>query len=125
MTIRQRRPGAVHASRAETCRRGGCAHPRVSREGYCRICQRVYEHACARRDAEVASTALLLAYANPEWISLFADAQTGACQLMLEHAAAHHLEYGDSTRDAISLLALHDYLAEAMDRIGEECGRGV
>lgn len=107
-------------SRTGTCRRGGCAHPRVSREGYCQTCQHVYEHALARRDAEVATTALLLAHANPEWIALFSDAQTGTCQLMLEHAAAHHLEYGENARDAISLLALHDYLADTMDRVRKE-----
>jgi hypothetical protein len=39
---------------------------------------------------------------------------------MLEHAAAHQLEYGGSTRDAISLLALHDYLADSIDRIRQE-----
>jgi hypothetical protein len=103
-----------------TCRRGGCAHARVSREGYCPTCQRLYEHARARREAELASTALLLAYANPQWLALFADAQAGACQRMLEHAAAHQLEYGGRTQDAISLLALRDYLADSMDCIRQE-----
>lgn len=41
---------------------------------------------------------------------------------MLEHAAAHHLQRGGRPRDAMSLLALHDYIADSMDRIRREHG---
>lgn len=43
---------------------------------------------------------------------------------MLLHAAAHHLQYGGSTRDAVSLYALHDYLDDTMERVRGHAGKG-
>jgi hypothetical protein len=96
--------------------------PVASPEGFCEACKGAYEHARTAREAELAHTARLLAQANPEWAAVFADARAGAYERMLEHAAAHHLQYGALPQDAMSLLALHDYLGESMDRIRQEHG---
>jgi hypothetical protein len=96
--------------------------PVASPEGFCEACKGAYEHARTAREAELAHTARLLAQANPEWAAMFADARAGAYERMLEHAAAHHLQYGALPQDAMSLLALHDYLGESMDRIRQEHG---
>jgi hypothetical protein len=53
---------------------------------------------------------------------VFSDARGGEYERMLEHAAAHQLQYGALQRDAMSLLALHDYLADSMDRVRREHG---
>ena len=113
---------AQWGGRGKTCRRGGCGEPAVSREGFCEDCQRAYEHARVRREAELAHTARQLALVNPEWVAVFAHAGAGEYERMLQHAAAHHLQRGGRPRAAMSLLALHDYLADSMDRIRQEHG---
>jgi len=113
---------ARRGGRGKTCRRGGCGESAVSREGFCEDCQRVYEHARVRREAELAHAARLLAQANSEWAAVFSRARSGEYERMLQHAAAHHLQHGGLPRDAMSLQALHDYLADSMDRIRWEQG---
>jgi hypothetical protein len=71
-------------------------------------CKRVYEASRFAREQELADTARMLGLANPEWRETFADALPGQYELMLLHAAAHHLQYGGYANETISLLALHD-----------------
>ncbi len=117
MTTRPARSDAPAATRNATCRQSGCAEAAVTREGFCEACKGAYEHARTAREAELARAARLLGEANPEWAAVFADARTGEYERMLEHAAAHHLQYGGLPQDAMSLLALHDYLGDSMDII--------
>jgi hypothetical protein len=117
MTTRPARSNEQPATRTATCRQSGCAEPAVTREGFCEACKGAYGHARTAREAELAHTASQLARANPEWVAMFADARTGEYERMLEHAAAHQLQYGGLPQDAMSLLALHDYLADSMDRV--------
>ena len=121
-TARSDEPPPHRGRGSAPCRRSGCAEPAVSREGFCDACQRAYEHARIRREAELAHTARQLALANPEWVAVFAHARAGEYERMLQHAAAHHLQRGGRPRAAMSLLALHDYLADSMDRIRREQG---
>jgi hypothetical protein len=120
MTTRPARSDEPAATRPATCRQDGCAEAAITREGFCEACKGAYEHARTAREAELAHTTRLLAQANPEWAVVFADARAGEYERMLEHAAAHHLQYGGLPQDAMSLLALHDYLEDSMDRIRRE-----
>ncbi len=100
-----------------TCRRTGCGHPASSPKGFCTGCKLDYRRSLASREVDLYATARLLAAANPEWADTFAHALPGQYELMLTHAAAHHLQYGGPAHEAISLLALQDYLADTMDRV--------
>lgn len=66
---------ALRPGRVKTCRRGGCGESADSQEGFCVGCQRAYEHARTRREAELARTARRLALTNPEWVAVFAQAR--------------------------------------------------
>ncbi len=87
-------------------------------------CKRIYETSRFAREQELADTARKLGFANPDWRETFADALPGQYELMLLHAAAHHLQYGESASDAVSLYALHDYLDDTMDRVRGHAGEG-
>jgi hypothetical protein len=66
----------------------------------------------------------MLGLANPQWRETFSNALAGQYELMLLHAAAHHLHRGEPVGDGVCLEALHDYLDETMDRIREGGGEG-
>lgn len=84
-------------------------------------CKHVYEAIRFAREQELADTARMLELANPQWRETFADALPGQYELMLLHAAAHHLQYGGPASEAVSLHALHDYLDDTMDCV---CSHG-
>lgn len=107
-----------------TCRRTGCGQPARSPEGFCAGCKLDYLRSLAAREVDLYATARLLAAANPEWEGTFAHALPGQYELMLTHAAAHHLQYGGPAHEAISLFALRDYLADTMDRVRGVSARG-
>jgi len=109
---------------APTCRQSGCGADAVSLEGFCADCKRTYEACRFAREQELAETARILGLANPGWRETFADALPGQYELMLLHAAAHHLQYGGSASDAVSLYALHDYLDDTMDCVRGYAGEG-
>lgn len=104
------------------CRRAGCEGRSVSPEGFCPGCKDAYEQTRLARERELADTARMLGLANPQWRKTFADALPGQYELMLLHAAAHHLQYGGSAGQAVSLRALHDYLDDTMDRVRHAAG---
>jgi hypothetical protein len=116
--------GILPGSRLEapTCRREGCEEVSASREGFCADCLHAYEASRFAREQELADTARMLGLANPEWRETFADALPGQYELVLLHAAAHHLQYGGSVSQAVSLYALHDYLDDTMDRVRGHAG---
>lgn len=89
----------------------------MSPEGFCAGCKLVYEASRCARERELADTAWMLGLANPGWRETFADALPGQYELMLLHAAAHHLQCGGPASEAVSLFALHDYLDDTMDRV--------
>jgi hypothetical protein len=106
---------------ADSRARGG---PAGSPEGFCLGCKRVYDASRLAREQALADTARMLGLANPGWRETFAAALPGQYELMLLHAAAHHLQYGGSVSDAVSLYALHDYLDDTMDRVRGHTGEG-
>ncbi len=87
-------------------------------------CKRLYDARRFAHEQELADTARMLGLANPEWRETFADALPGQYELMLLHAAAHHLQYGGPVSEAVSLFALHDYLDDTMDRVRGHTGGG-
>ncbi|MGC2374575.1 MAG: hypothetical protein WA484_11950 [Solirubrobacteraceae bacterium] len=100
-----------------TCRRSGCDEPATSPEGFCIRCKRAYQAVRVVHEERLRQTARVLALANPQWRDTFAHAQPGQYELMLTHAAAHHLQRHEPAGDAMSLQALHDYLDETMDQV--------
>ena len=88
-------------------------------------CKHAYETSRFQRERELVDTARMVGLANPQWRETFADALPGQYELMLLHAAAHHLQYGGPASEAMSIHALRDYLYDTMDRLREHAGEGL
>jgi hypothetical protein len=101
------------------CRRGGCTGRAASPVGFCAGCQRVYERARCNRERDLDCRARTLAFGNPQVIGLFAEGPLER-ERLLAHAVAHNAERGRPGYERIPMAAVHDYLAEAMERISEQ-----
>lgn len=99
------------------CRRTGCGEPASSSEGFYTSCMHAYQEIQLARERELADTARLLELANPQWRDAFAEAVPGQYELLLLHAAAHHLHRKEVLGEGLPLAALHDFLDDTMDRI--------
>lgn len=61
----------------------------------------------------------MLALRNPEVVGLLADSPRER-ERLLAHAVAHNADRGRPEYGWIPMAAVHDYLAEAMERISEQ-----
>lgn len=87
--------------------------------GFCARCQWAYERARCDRERDLECRAWTLALGNPEVIGLFAEGPLER-ERLLAHAVAHNADRGRPGHERIPMAAVHDYLAEAMERISEQ-----
>ncbi len=106
------------------CRRRGCAERALSTVGFCARCQRAYERARCNHERDLQRGARALAPGNLEIIELFTSDPLER-ERLLAHAAAHNADRGRPGHERIPMTAVHDYLAEAMERIGERVSSGT
>jgi hypothetical protein len=100
------------------CRCGGCAGTTVSTVGFCERCQRAYERARYSRERELAYRAQTLAQGNPGIVGLLEGGPLECGQPV--HTVARNGDRGRPGHEGIPMVAVHDYLAEAMDHLGEQ-----
>lgn len=92
--------------------------------GFCARCQRAYERARCNHERDLQRGARALALGNPEVIELFTSDLLER-ERLLAHAVAHNADRGRPGHGRIPMVAVHDYLAEAMERIGERVSSGT